>query len=109
MAHFNVASNGATGVVIAAASTGNRARFLRFGFTCSTTARLITLYDGTAAAGTARCSFIIPANESRFFSVDQPGGSVFPKSWFTSGSAIEFALGAGTTEVQVWGEVVREP
>ena len=109
MAFFDVASNGTTGVVIAAASTGEKARFIALGITNNDTAqRMVTIYDGTAAAGTARARFALSAGSGFYSIIDLSGRSVLPKSWFTSGSAIEFALDGGTTGVRVWGEVVRE-
>lgn len=108
MAYFDVQATSTTGVELAAASSGNRARFLSIGFTnMSSTARIVTVYDGTAASGTARVRISLPGSGSEYFRVEGAGQSVFPKSWWTSGSVIEIA-NDGASNTRVWGEIVRE-
>ena len=97
-----------TGVVVAAASTGNRARFIAFGVSnADTAAAIFRLYDGTAAAGTLRATIALAAGAGWYQIIDGAGRSVFPKSWFTSGNAIECSI-AASGDVRVFGEVVRE-
>ena len=113
MAFFSAAPTNTDGsggtAVIAAASSGNRARFLAFGISNDTaSAVVVRIYDGTAAAGTLRIRQSIGTGSGFYFKIDRAGDSVFPKSWWTSGSAIEVDLdGAGT--VYIYGEIVREP
>lgn len=108
MAYFDVNPTSSTGVEIAAASSGNRARWIALGFSNdgSTTVTLL-IYDGTAAAGTVRCRLRIDPGSGAYDYIDQAGKSIFPKMWWTAGSAIECALSAAGS-VRVWGEVVRE-
>ena len=108
MAYFDTTSNGATGVEIAAAATG-QVRFLCIGITnTSATAQTLTIYDGTKVAAVERVYMQLAANSTYYYRVDQSGQSVFPKNWWTSGSSIEFGLDGGTTGVKIWGELVRE-
>lgn len=109
MAFFDVNPTSTTGVEIAAASSGNRARFVAFGFSNDGSATVtLLLYDGTAAAGTVRTRMRIDPGSGAYDVIDQSGKSIFPKSWFTAGSAIECAISASGS-VRVYGEVVREP
>lgn len=108
MAFFDLNPASATGVVIAAASAGNQARFISIGFSNDgTTQRILNIYDGTALAGTIRCRIALAPGSGDYRVIDQAGKSVFPKSWWTAGSAIECALDAAGS-VRVFGEVVRE-
>ena len=108
MAFFDINPTSSTGVEIAAASTGNRARFVAIGFSNDDTVqRTLLIYDGTAAAGTVRTRISLAAGSGAYSVIDQAGKSIFPKTWFTAGSAIECAL-SGSGSVRVWGEVVRE-
>jgi hypothetical protein len=116
MAHFHLASNGTTGVEIVPATAGKRVRFLSFG--CSTVGNqgtlALTIYDGTAAAGTARANFRLGefsdlGSLHHYFKTTVSGASVFPKSWFTAGKSVEFALSSGaSTSYIVFGEYVVE-
>ena len=109
MAFFSVNPTSTTGVEIAAASSGNRARFIAFGVSnADTAAAIFRLYDGTAAAGTLRATTALAAGAGWYQVIDGAGRSIFPKSWFTSGSAIECNCTAGSMDVKVFGEVVRE-
>lgn len=110
MAFFSVSPTGTTGVEIAAASTGNRARFLCLGITNTHATDIcrVRIYDGTAAGGTLRWSMNLKAGDSKYFFVSDTGGkSVLPKSWFTASSVIEVNLAAAGTAT-IFGEVVRE-
>ena len=109
MAFFSVSPTGTTGVEIAAASTGNRARFLCLGITNTHATDIcrVRIYDGTAAGGTLRLSLNLKAGDSKYFHVTGAGESVLPKSWFTASSAIEVNLAAAGTAT-IFGEVVRE-
>ena len=113
MAFFDVTATntdaGAGSVTIAAASSGNRARFLAIGVSNDTASVVVVrIYDGTAAAGTVRVRQAISSGGFYYAKIDRAGDSVFPKSWWASGNAIAADLdGAGT--VHIFGEVVREP
>ena len=109
MAFFRVNPTSTTGVEIAAASSGNKARFIAFGVSNAHTAAVtFRLYDGTAVAGTMRVEITLAPGSGWYQIIDGSGRSVFPKSWFTSGSAIECSASA-TGDFKVFGEVVREP
>lgn len=110
MAFFRVNPTSTTGVEIAAASAGNRARFIAFGASNNhaTNVTVLRVYDGTAAAGTMRVEIALAAGSNFYQVVDQAGKSVFPKTWWTSGNAIECSIDAAE-DVKVFGEVVREP
>lgn len=108
MAYFDVNPINTTGVSIAAASAGNKGRFIAIGFSNrSTTTEIVRIYDGTAAAGTLRVEHSLTAGASIYLVIDTPGHSVYPKSWWTSGSAIECNLDTAG-DVRVFGEFVRE-
>lgn len=108
MAYFRVNPVDTTGVVIAAASSGNSARFIAFGVSNAHTAAVtFRLYDGTAAAGTMRVELTLAPGSGLYQVIDAAGKSVFPKNWFTAGSAIECSASA-TGDFRVFGEVVRE-
>lgn len=109
MAHFSVQPSSTTGVVISAASSGNRARFISLGVANTTsTARMVTIFDGTAQAGTARWFGSVPGFGTLYFVIDQPGKSIIPKHHFTAGAAIEVNCD-GSSAVNVYGDIVREP
>lgn len=108
MAFFRVNPTSTTGVEIAATSAGNKARFLAFGFgNAGASTRVLRVYDGTAAAGTMRIELPISAGGFAYIKADRAGDSIFPKSWFTAGSAIECSLDAAG-DVKIFGEYVRE-
>ena len=106
MAFFDVNPTDTSEVSIAAASTGNRARFIAFGFTNDGSAT-VTLLITDGASGTTRARFRLDPGNGAYDYIDQAGKSVFPKSWWTSGNAIVCTLSAAGS-VRVWGEVVRE-
>lgn len=110
MAFFLVQPSSTTGVEIAAASSGNKARFLALGFSNTGNAQItLRIYDGTALAGTLRFEIAIAPGGGDYISpiAMQPGKSILPKTWFTAGNSIECAL-SGSGTVTVFGEVVRE-
>lgn len=109
MAFFRVNPVDTTGVVIAAAGTATeRARFIAIGYSNAGTGTIVfRLYDGTAAAGTMRAEIALSAGGNVYLLNDNAGRSVFPKTWFTAGSAIECSLSAAG-DVRVFGEVIRE-
>ena len=108
MSYFRVNPVDTTGVVIAAASAGNKARFIAFGVSNAHTAAVtFRLYDGTAAAGTMRVEITLAPGSGWYQIIDGSGRSVFPKSWFTAGSAIECSASA-TGDFKVFGEIIRE-
>ena len=109
MAFFTANPTSTTGVEIAAASTSNRARFIAIGASnAGSSTAILRIYDGTAAAGTLRITMALAAGSGWYQVIDGAGRSVFPKSWFTAGSAIECNCTAASTDVRVYGEVVRE-
>ena len=109
MAFFEVSPTGTTGVEIAAAIAGERARFLSLGVvnTHATTAAIVQIYDGTAAGGTRRFSMTLSAGASWYGIMEAPGKSVIPKPHFTAGNSIEVNLAASGT-CRIFGDVVRE-
>ena len=109
MAFFDVNPTALGGAVeIAAASTGNRARFLSIGISNNGTGTvMVRIYDGTVAAGTVRVRMALGAGDSHYLFVIGAGQSVFPKSWWTLGNAIETDLSAAG-DIRIFGEVVRE-
>lgn len=116
MAYFDVTptdTNAAAGAqTIAAASAGDRARWLSLIISNNTAAsatRIVRIYDGTAAAGTIRMAIALRGNETIVLPVpNNPGHSLFMKSWWTAGNAIAADLD-GTGSVRIQGEVIREP
>ena len=109
MAFFSGNPTSTTGVEIAAASAGNRARFVAFGASNAGTATaILRIYDGTASAGTVRVTQVLAAGAGWYQVIDGAGRSVFPKTWFTAGNAIECNCTAGSTDIRVYGDVVRE-
>lgn len=96
-------------VTIAAASAGNRARFICIGYSNNSgTTQILRIYDGTAAAGTMRVEVALAAGAGSYDIItNQAGHSVYPKVWFTAGNAIQADL-AAAGDVKIYGEVVRE-
>ena len=109
MAYFDVNPTALGGVVaIAVASTGNLARFLSIGISNNGTGTImVRIYDGTVAAGTIRVRLALGAGDSQYLFVTGAGQSVYPKSWWTAGNAIQTDLSAAG-DVRIFGEVVRE-
>lgn len=109
MSHFDVNPTSTTGVSISAASTGNRKRFIAFGASnFGASKALLTIYDGTALAGTARIELSLPTGGSKYFFTPEGGGkSIFPKRWWTAGNAIECKIDAAG-DVRVFGDVINE-
>lgn len=113
MAYFRVnptdtqSSGGA--VTIAAASTGNRARFIAIGYSnASATVQTLRIWDGPAGTGTIRVEVSLASGSGAYTMItNQAGHSTYPKVWFTSGNAISADL-AATGDVRLYGEVVRE-
>lgn len=108
MSWFSINPTDAAGVELAAISSGNRARFLSFGIANNNATKvLVTIYDGTVGAGTARMKFALKSGDSKYWWTQDAQRSIFPRVWWTAGNSITCNLdGAG--DVKVWGEIVRE-
>ena len=109
MAFFSAnptATGGTTSIV--AASAGRQARFLAFGYSNDTATRVtLRIYDGTVASGTLRVRISLAPGDNNYIFNPFSGGSIFPKSWWSSGNAIQCDLdGAGS--VFLFGDVVQE-
>lgn len=110
MAYFGILNpTSTTGVEIAAAGTSvEKARFIAFGWNNDgTTLVALRIFDGTAAAGTERVRIYCGPGSYGYVCVDVAAKSIYPKSWWTAGRAIECNLTAAGS-FRVYGEVLRE-
>lgn len=103
---FDVNPTSTAEVTIAAASSGNRARWVAFGFSNDgTTQRTLIIRDG--AAGTVRIRKAIAPGAGEYLTIREPGDTLYPKAWWTAGNAIVAELDASGS-MRLFGEIVRE-